>query len=86
MKRDKAIDIVSDDHVLALDAFIAKVGARWRKPLNTAWESGNYPPDTESPAVLTQIRDKHGSALILKLRTVEVQETAKAVRLARLMI
>ena len=81
MSKEKAIDSLSDAHVLALSLYASQRGRSWKAQLYVAWESAGSGAPDYTPA-LQQIRNQHGSELLSKLRTREILEAGAQVAAA----
>jgi len=82
MPKEKAIDKLQDDQVVALSNFIHDQGRGWKAALDTAWTKGRYPAGVDAPA-LQRLRNGAGPSVVMKLRPAVVHEAAIAVLAAR---
>lgn len=81
MKREKAIDRLNDDQVLALARWQAANGSRWRDELRKAWEKAGagvlgYAPE------LQQIRNMGASSIINNIKNDDLREAGEQVAAA----
>jgi hypothetical protein len=82
MPKEKAIDKLQDDQVIALSKFIHDQGRGWKDALDTAWTSGRYPGGVNVPA-LQRLRNSVGPSVVMTLRPAVVHDAANAVLAAR---